>query len=196
MIYCSLFFFFLFFRATPEAYGGSQARGPIRAAAAGLHCSSQQCWSLNPLNKARDPIRNLVVPSWICFCCTTTGTPKWFIILWASMLCSDFILFFFIFPFYGRICSIWKFPGKGLNRNCSCQPMPQLQLCGIQAASVTSTVAACGSARSLTHWVRPVIEPAISGTLCQILNPLNHSGNSLFCFVFNQNYYVVKRDLA
>ena len=31
--------YYLLFRATPEAYGGSQARGPIRATAAGLHHS-------------------------------------------------------------------------------------------------------------------------------------------------------------
>ena len=39
-------FFFLFFcpfRATPVAYGGYQARGLIRATAAGLHYSSWQC---------------------------------------------------------------------------------------------------------------------------------------------------------
>ena len=29
----------VFFRTTPEAYGGYQARGPIRAKAAGLHHS-------------------------------------------------------------------------------------------------------------------------------------------------------------
>ena len=45
LFYFNLFYFILFFclfafsRATPEAYGGSQARGPIRAAAAGL-CQS------------------------------------------------------------------------------------------------------------------------------------------------------------
>ena len=31
------FFFFLVFRATPATYGGSQARGRLGAAAAGLH---------------------------------------------------------------------------------------------------------------------------------------------------------------
>ena len=35
----SLVFGFLFFRAAPVAYGGSQARALIRAAAAGLHHS-------------------------------------------------------------------------------------------------------------------------------------------------------------
>ena len=37
----SFLFFFGFFRATPTAYGGSQARGRIGAVAAGLHHSSQ-----------------------------------------------------------------------------------------------------------------------------------------------------------
>uniref|UniRef100_A0A8D0VA66 Contactin-5 n=1 Tax=Sus scrofa TaxID=9823 RepID=A0A8D0VA66_PIG len=40
-----------------------------------LHHSSQQCWILNPLSKARNSTRNLVVPSQICFYCTMTGTP-------------------------------------------------------------------------------------------------------------------------
>ena len=64
----STFFFFLF-RAAPVAYGSFQVRGPIRAAAAGLHhrrttwdlsriCnlhhSSWKCWIPDPLRKARD----------------------------------------------------------------------------------------------------------------------------------------------
>ena len=66
------FFFFLYvchFRATPMAYGSYQARGRIRATAAGLyhsysnarskpclhlHHSSQQHQILNPLSQARD----------------------------------------------------------------------------------------------------------------------------------------------
>ena len=35
----SFFFFFLLFRATPSVYGGSQARGLMRAVATGLHHS-------------------------------------------------------------------------------------------------------------------------------------------------------------
>ena len=34
-----IFFFFFLFKAAPVAYGSSQARGPIKTAAAGLHCS-------------------------------------------------------------------------------------------------------------------------------------------------------------
>ena len=40
-----------------------------------LHHSSQQHWILNPLSEARDRTGNLIVPSWIHFHCTTTGTP-------------------------------------------------------------------------------------------------------------------------
>ena len=84
MAYSLFFFFFCLFafsRAAPSAYGGSQARGSVRAVAAGLrqsqqhwdlnrvcdlHHSSQQCWILNPLSKARDRTRNLMAPSQIC----------------------------------------------------------------------------------------------------------------------------------
>ena len=48
------FFFFGLFRVAPMAYRGSQARGQIEAAAAGLHHSSRPWWILNPLSKARD----------------------------------------------------------------------------------------------------------------------------------------------
>ena len=63
------FFFLVIFRAAPMAYGGSQDRGQIGAASAGLHHSPQQhqiqatsvtCTTavpsnvLNPLSKARD----------------------------------------------------------------------------------------------------------------------------------------------
>ena len=87
-----LFFLFIyFFRARPVVYGGSQARGLIRAKSAGLchsHSNARpepnlwptlqpwQCQILNPLNEARDPTHNLMAPSWIYFHYATTGTPK------------------------------------------------------------------------------------------------------------------------
>ena len=83
-IFLNFFFFFFclfaFSRAAPTAYGGSQGRGLIgvvalaytRATATwdpscvcNLHHSSGQNWILNPLSKARDRTRNLMVPSWI-----------------------------------------------------------------------------------------------------------------------------------
>ena len=74
-----LFTYLFIFRVTPEAYGGSEARGQIRASAAGLatqdpsricdlHHSSQQCWILNPLSEARDQIHLLMDISWVCYC--------------------------------------------------------------------------------------------------------------------------------
>ena len=77
------------------AYGGSHARVRIGAVAAGLcHSysnvgseprlpptpqltahSSWQCRILSPLSEARDRTHNLMVPSWVHFCCATLGTP-------------------------------------------------------------------------------------------------------------------------
>ena len=59
---------FFFFRATPVANGGSQARGQIRATAAGLHHSSRQCWIHNPLSGARDRTCILMDTSWVHYC--------------------------------------------------------------------------------------------------------------------------------
>ena len=80
MIIISFFFafFFMLFRATLAAYGGSQARGPVRATAASLYHGSRQCQILN-LSETRDGTRNFMVPSWIHFHCTTTGTPLFFL---------------------------------------------------------------------------------------------------------------------
>ena len=41
-----------------------------------LHHSSGQRQILSPLREARDRTRKLMVPSWIRFHCTTTGTPR------------------------------------------------------------------------------------------------------------------------
>ena len=87
------FFFFVFSRATPMAYGDSQVRGLIRAVAAGLqrshsntgselrvfilhHCSWQR-QILNPLSEARDQTHNLVVPSQIHSPLSHNGNSRW-----------------------------------------------------------------------------------------------------------------------
>ena len=57
---------------------------------------------------------------------------------------------------------------RGLNQSCSCWPMPQPELCGIRAASVTYTTAQ-GNARSLAHWVRPGIKPMSSWILVRFI---------------------------
>ena len=84
-----LFCLFVLFKAASAAYGGSQAKGRMGAAAAGLHQSHSNTGSepylrptpqlmamLNPypLIEARDRTLNLMVPSRIRFHCATTGT--------------------------------------------------------------------------------------------------------------------------
>ena len=75
----------------PREYGGSQARGRIRAAAVGLHHShsqhgiwvasvtythsSWQCWISDPLSETRDQNRIVMNTSRICSCCVATGSP-------------------------------------------------------------------------------------------------------------------------
>ena len=87
-------FFFWSFRASPAAYGGSQARGQIGAVASNLchshskagsnplsnlHHRSRQRWILNPLSKARDQTCVLMDTSQIRFCWATMGTPEYLV---------------------------------------------------------------------------------------------------------------------
>ena len=58
----------------PPAYATTTAM-PDLSHIYDLHHSSQQRWIFNPLSEARDRTSNLIVPSWIRFRCTTTGTP-------------------------------------------------------------------------------------------------------------------------
>ena len=69
------FFFFAFSRTSPRHMevtrlgGQSELQPPAYARATAtqdLHHSSWQCRIFNPLSKARDRTRNLIVPSWIC----------------------------------------------------------------------------------------------------------------------------------
>ena len=77
-----IYLFFVCFRPAPKAYGGSQARGPIRAVAANLHHShsnavSKPCLQPTPLSKARDQTCVLMNASQIRFLWARTGTPAW-----------------------------------------------------------------------------------------------------------------------
>ena len=88
LIYLLIYFCFLGPHLWPME--GSQARGGIRAITSGLRHSYSNARSklclrptpqltatldANPLSGARDQTCNLMVPSWIHFCCATTGTP-------------------------------------------------------------------------------------------------------------------------
>ena len=98
------FFFFFFGRAASVAYGGSQAKGQIRATAASLcyshsntgskpcldlYHSSWQCRILNSLSEARDRSHNLMVPSWDHFHFATVGKNS----------CSNSLLFYLFIYF-------------------------------------------------------------------------------------------------
>ena len=84
--YLLIIFLFLFSRATPAPHGRSHARGWIRAYTTAtatwdpshvfnLYHRSWQHWIPDPLSEARDRTHILMDTSWICFHCTTTGTP-------------------------------------------------------------------------------------------------------------------------
>ena len=88
-LFC-LFVCFLLYRATPAAYGSSQARSQMGATAASLHhsysnarfepClqlhhSKWQCQIFNPLNGAKDQTCILTDTSRVRFHWATTGTP-------------------------------------------------------------------------------------------------------------------------
>ena len=83
----NFFFFFGHFRATSIAYGSSMAKGWIKATAiatampdpshiCNLYHSSQQCWILNPLSKARDRTWVLMDTSWVHYYWAMMGTPE------------------------------------------------------------------------------------------------------------------------
>ena len=111
-------FFFGLFRAASAAYGGFQARGPIRAVAmpelshiCDLPHSSRQHWVLNPLSdKARDQTCVLMDASWVRHRWDITGTPT------ITFFCFNILFYlFFLFlsfcHFLDRCCGIWRFPG-------------------------------------------------------------------------------------
>ena len=75
-----------------------------------LHHSSRQCWILNPLSEARDQTCSLMVPSQICFCSTTMGTPT----------CA-------VFWDEGAMPVPVEVPVAGMESASQLQPVPQLQ---------------------------------------------------------------------
>ena len=138
------------------AYGGSQARGQIGAVAASLHHSHSNSGSeqpiyhsswqrqiLNPLSESRDRTCVFMDASQICFCWATIVTPN-----------------FFFFSFRAAPAAYESSQARGwIGAPSAC-----LHHIRIWAAPETYTTAQ-GSARSLTHWVRPRMEPTTSWLL-------------------------------
>ena len=85
-----------------------------------LYRSSQQRQILDPLSKARDQTHNLMVPSRLCFCCTTTGTPLSVFLSLCFLYFSSRILqtrmdkmkrfWYFLFLFFGLFAISWAAP--------------------------------------------------------------------------------------
>ena len=102
---------------------------------------------------------------YVLVCCTQGRGRK------QKLTCSRFSFFLFL-SFWGHTHGIWKFPGQGKSRSCSCQPQEHL----IRAESATYTTAH-GNTGSLTHQARPGIEPSPHGyQLGSLL--LSHDRNS------------------
>ena len=104
------------FRAPPVAYGSSQARGPIRPTAAGLHhshsnarsshicdphCISRQRQILNPLSEARNRTHDLIDTNQVRYCWATRGTQV-----------LNFWNFFLLIPGTGLFHDLWEL-GRG-----------------------------------------------------------------------------------
>ena len=90
-------------------------------------------------------------------------------ILWISVACRG--VFFFFFFFKGPHLQHMEVSRLGVEFKLQPQPQPQQHRSEPHLRSMPQL---CGHAGSLTHWVRPGIEPASSWTLCQVLNLLSH----------------------
>ena len=67
----------------------------------------------------------------------------------------------------------------------------QLQVYATATLNPNSSVtyaAGCSNTESLTHWARPRIKHESSPTLCWVLNPLSHDGNSML-YLFYLSFY-------
>ena len=87
-LFLVFFFFFLLFRAAPRHIEVPRLRveselqlpayttaTPDPSHVFNLCHSSQHHWLLNPQSEAKDQTHNLIVPSWVRFCCAIMGTP-------------------------------------------------------------------------------------------------------------------------
>ena len=108
-----------------------------------------------------------------------------FIICFQASKLPESGTFFFFFGFFLRLhrqqAGIRRLSGLGSNQSWSCWPMPQPWQCGIWIKSATYTTAH-GNTTSLTHWVRPGIEPVSSWILVFISAELH--GNSWDCLTY------------
>ena len=83
---------------------------------------------------------------------------------------SDIVHFFFFFFLLAMHLWLMEVPGLGVELELQLRPSPQPR----QHQS-WATSAACGHARSLTHWASPGIECASSRILCQVPKLMSHN---------------------
>ena len=115
----------------------------------------------------------------ICYGCNTSFCCICFIVL-----CSYYgFLFCFVFSFLQPYLMHMEVPGLGVEL--------QLQLQAYTTATAMLDLSCiCDLRCSLQQrWILNLlnearVEPASSWTLCWVLNPLSHNGNSLLCFFF------------
>ena len=206
-VFSLLFFWFgegrlfvLLFRATPMAYGRSQARGHLKlqllayataAAMQDLSCicklyhSSHQCWILNSLSEARDQTSVLMDSSWVCNPLSHNGNSSVMVFVFWFGVGFFVLLFCFVFCFLDCTCGIQKFPGQGTNRSCSCQPTPWPQ-----AMPDPSHICSLCCSLQQCEILNPLNE-ARDGTCIlidtsQSLKPLSHNENSLGVMLYPQ----------
>ena len=99
-------------------------------------------------------------------------------LFWGNLKDSSwdkFIYLKFLFLFRATPAAV-EVPRLGVKWELHLLTMPQPQQCQILVTSAIYA-AACGNTGPLIRWMRPGIEPASSQRLCQVLNPLSHSGN-------------------
>ena len=150
-------FFFFFFLFAPMAYESSQARDWIQATA------EITLDPFNPLCQTGDQTHASTA---------TWTTAVWFLTHCAMVETPEYIFFSFFFF------------SSSLFNPCFLRHMevhrPEIKL----ELQLQAYITAWGNNGTLTHWTRPGIKPSTSWTLCQVLNPLSHNGNSLNIYFF------------
>ena len=103
------------FRATPKAHGSFQAKGRIRATAAGLHHSSRQCQILNPLSGAKDQTHVLMDVRFV------TVEPQWELLILNNFksIYQNSFLHICCYPHYKWMVSCWPVPRLNPNNTPS-----------------------------------------------------------------------------
>ena len=85
-----------------------------------------------------------------------------------ALVLKNDLFFFFFCLLRATPTAQGRSQARGLNWSCSHWPTPQPQQCQIWAASLTYTTAH-SNVGSLSHWVRPGIEPASSWILAKFV---------------------------